>query len=52
MRVAAVQLNSGNDKDRNLEVAGRLVTEAAADGAQLVALPEKWNLLGDGKRAR
>ena len=47
MRVAAVQLNSGNDKDRNLEVAARLVTEAAADGAQLVALPEKWNLLGD-----
>jgi predicted amidohydrolase len=46
MRVAAVQLNSGNDKDRNLEVAQRLVTEAAADGAQLVALPEKWNLLG------
>jgi deaminated glutathione amidase len=46
MRVAAVQLNSGNDKDRNLEVAARLVTEAAADGAQLVALPEKWNLLG------
>jgi len=46
MRVAAVQLNSGNDKERNLEVAGRLVAEAAADGAQLVALPEKWNLLG------
>jgi predicted amidohydrolase len=46
MRVAAVQLNSGNDKDRNLEVAGRLLAEAAADGAQLVALPEKWNLLG------
>ena len=35
MRVAAVQLNSGNDKDRNLEVAARLVAEAAADGAQL-----------------
>jgi predicted amidohydrolase len=45
MRVAAVQLNSTNDKDRNLETARRLVREAAAAGAELVALPEKWNLL-------
>ncbi len=46
MRAAAVQLNSNNDKDRNLEVAARLVAEAARDGAELVVLPEKWNLLG------
>jgi predicted amidohydrolase len=46
MRAAAVQLNSQDDKDRNLEVAERLVREAAADGADLVALPEKWNVLG------
>ena len=46
MRAAAVQLNSTRDKARNLEVAERLVREAAADGAELVALPEKWNLLG------
>jgi len=45
MRVAAVQLNSTNDKDRNLETARRLVREAAAAGAELVALPEKWNML-------
>ncbi len=49
MRVAAVQLNSTNDKDRNLEVAERLVRAAAADGAELVALPEKWNLLAEGE---
>ncbi len=48
MRAAAVQLNSTEDKDRNLEVAERLVRAAAADGAELVALPEKWNLLGGG----
>jgi predicted amidohydrolase len=48
MRVAAVQLNSTDDKSRNVEVAERLVAEAAADGAELIALPEKWNLLGAG----
>jgi len=47
MRAAAVQLNSTADKARNLEVAERLVRDAAADGADLVVLPEKWNLLGD-----
>jgi deaminated glutathione amidase len=46
MRAAAVQLNSTAEKDRNLEVAERLVRAAAADGADLVALPEKWNVLG------
>jgi deaminated glutathione amidase len=46
MRVAAVQLNSTDDVDRNLEVAERLVRAAAADGADLIALPEKWTLLG------
>ena len=49
MRVGAVQLNSTNAKDRNLEVAGGLVRAAAADGAELVALPEKWNLLAAGE---
>jgi deaminated glutathione amidase len=46
MRAAAVQLNSQEDKDRNLEVAERLVRAAAADGAGLVCLPEKWTVLG------
>ncbi len=49
MRAAAVQLNSTNDKARNLAAAERLVRAAAADGAELVALPEKWNLLGGGE---
>ena len=48
MRVAAIQLNSGADKARNLAVAERLVREAAGGGAELVALPEKWNLLAEG----
>jgi predicted amidohydrolase len=48
VRVAAVQLNSNGDKARNLAAAERLVRAAVADGAELVALPEKWNLLADG----
>jgi deaminated glutathione amidase len=44
-----VQLNSNSDKARNLSAAELLVRAAAADGAELVALPEKWNLLGAGE---
>jgi predicted amidohydrolase len=49
LRAAVVQLNSTNDKERNLGAAERLVRAAAADGAGLIALPEKWNLLTDGE---
>ena len=49
MRAAVVQLNSTNEKARNLGAAERLVRAAAADGAELVALPEKWNLLAAGE---
>ena len=46
MRAAAVQLNSREDKAGNLAVADRLTRAAAADGASLVVLPEKFNVLG------
>src|SRR4051794_16277356 len=46
MRAAAIQLNSTPDRDRNLAAADRLVREAAAAGATLVVLPEKWAVLG------
>ena len=46
MRAAAVQLTATADKARNLATADRLVRQAAADGAQLVVLPEKWTVLG------
>jgi len=46
VRAAAVQLNSTEDKDRNLATAERLTHAAAADGADLVVLPEKFNVLG------
>ena len=46
MRAAAVQLQSTPDRDRNLEAADRLTRAAAANGAELVVLPEKWPVLG------
>ncbi len=46
MRAGVVQLNSTEDLDRNLETADRLVRQAAAQGAELVLLPEKWSILG------
>jgi predicted amidohydrolase len=49
VRVAAVQLNSNGDKQRNLAAAERMVREAAAGGAEFVVLPEKWNLLAGGE---
>ncbi len=50
MRAAAVQLNSTDDTDRNLLVADRLVRDAAARGAELVVLPEKWSVLATGEQ--
>ena len=47
IRLACVQLTSGTDKAANLEKAERLVARAAATGADVVALPEKWNAIGD-----
>jgi deaminated glutathione amidase len=47
IRIACVQLTSGTDKAANLETAERLVAHAAATGADVVALPEKWNAIGD-----
>ena len=46
MRAAAVQLTSTADRERNLATADRLTRAAAAAGAELVVLPEKWAVLG------
>ena len=46
MRAAAVQLNSTDHKRRNLERADALTRAAAAEGAELIVLPEKFNVLG------
>jgi predicted amidohydrolase len=46
IRVACVQLTSGREKAANLEKAEKLVAQAAATGADVVGLPEKWNVIG------
>jgi deaminated glutathione amidase len=46
VRAAAVQLTSTADRERNLATADRLTRAAAAAGAELVVLPEKWSVLG------
>jgi predicted amidohydrolase len=46
MRIAAVQMISSPDVTPNLATAGRLIAEAAAAGARLVALPEYFPLIG------
>jgi predicted amidohydrolase len=52
VRVAAVQLNSTADQPSNLAVADRLTRAAAADGATLIVLPEKWTAIGSDEDLR
>jgi predicted amidohydrolase len=47
IRVACVQLTSRTDKAANIERAEELVARAAAAGADVIVLPEKWNGIGD-----
>ena len=50
MRVAAIQMNSGADVGVNLELAERLLAEAAADGVELAVLPENFAIMGERGR--
>jgi predicted amidohydrolase len=52
LRAAAVQLNSGADPAANLAAADRLTRAAAADGARLIVLPEKWTAIGSDEQLR
>ena len=45
-KAAAVQMVSGPEVQANLAVAGKLIEQAAGEGAQLVALPEYFCILG------
>jgi nitrilase len=45
MKIAALQMVSTPDPERNLDTAARLIADAAALGARLVALPEYFCLM-------
>jgi predicted amidohydrolase len=49
MRAAAIQLTSTTDVARNVAAAEQHVRAAAADGAALIVLPEKWTACGRGR---
>jgi len=52
VRIGVVQMNSGPEVAINLDRAGQLLRDAAADGARLVVLPENFAAMGadDGYR--
>jgi predicted amidohydrolase len=52
VKVAAVQLNSSADQVANMAHADRLTRAAAADGAKLIVLPEKWTAMGSERELR
>lgn len=43
---AAIQMSSTPEKTENFETVERLIREAVAAGAELVALPELWSCHG------
>lgn len=49
IRAAAIQMNSTGDRPSNRATAERLVRAAANAGADLIVLPEKWNVLGSNE---
>jgi deaminated glutathione amidase len=51
MKVAACQLNSGEDRAANLKAARELLNTAAAAGADLAVLPEYTDYLGPRRQA-
>jgi len=52
MRVAAVQMNSRDDKAANVAAASEGIKRAAERGATLVVLPEVWTYLGPARGIR
>ncbi|MEP7058301.1 MAG: carbon-nitrogen hydrolase family protein [Caldimonas sp.] len=50
MKIAALQMVSGPSVERNLDSARRLIDEAAAAGAGIVALPEYFCFMGRADR--
>ena len=52
LKVAAIQIDTQNNKVDNLKKTEELIRQAAREGAQLVALPEYFNFLGTSEEER
>jgi predicted amidohydrolase len=52
LKAAAVQLSSGAEVEANIAAAEGHVRAAAADGARLIVLPEKWTVMGTAEDLR
>ena len=52
LRVACVQMCSGDDRLRNLATAERLFEAAASEGVRLVVLPENFSFMSSSDEAR
>lgn len=46
INIAVIQMNSGTDREANLETASRLTEQAVSMGAELICLPESFSWLG------
>ena len=51
-KVAAIQLDSQNNKEENLKVTGELIREAHSDGASMISLPEYFNFIGESEEEK
>jgi nitrilase len=47
MKVAAIQLASGSKIKANLREAAKLISNASAEGAELIVLPENFGMIGN-----
>ncbi len=50
VRAAVIQTNSSDDVAANTAQAERLARQAADEGATLIVLPEKWNVIDTDAR--
>ena len=51
-RIACIQLRAGSSPDDNLAAAERFIRQAAASGADIALLPERWEAFGSADEIR
>jgi predicted amidohydrolase len=51
-RIACIQLRAGSSPDDNLAAAERFIRQAAAEGAEIALLPERWEAFGSAAEIR